>query len=379
MADQYGHLCSAGMDFSHGGIFLSVSGPLISASQSAPHRALGDGSRLWPAGRRMGATPMEPATDVLLSAHSFHPATPLTRAMFEKRSDLERFLTVIETRRIAAAADMLDITQPALTRVIARLERQFGGRLFERLPHGVRPTVLGVTVDGLARRILREMKAAEEALDAVRSGRTGSFRITASPTWGETVLPAALVRFHKECPGIEIRIDTAGRAEGVQLLAKGDSDLHCGGNDIGEILPISLRRERFVNMTSGIVACRDHPLLLRTVTDEDLARCPWIDFCREPALAGLLDRLHEATDIRAKIVVQTASACLSIMKDSPHLAVLPLSFLERLPGRFLQPLPVETGLCRYRSGYVVRRAAEELPPLRRLMQIVRETAIEHSE
>ena len=298
--------------------------------------------------------------------------------MFEKRSDLVRFLTVVETGRIAAAADLLDITQPALTRVIARLERQFGARLFERLPHGMRLTALGVTVVGLARRILREMEAAEEAVDAVRSGRTGSFRITASPTWSEIVLPAALARFHADCPGIEIRIDTAGRADGVQLLAKGDSDLHCGGSDAGEVLPVSLRRERFLNMTSGIVACRDHPLLFQTITEEDLVRCPWIDFCRDPSLANLLDLLHGATSIRAKVALQTGSAGLAIMKGNPHLAVLPFSFLEGLPGRFLEPLPVETGRCRYRSGYVVRRAAEELPPLRRLMQIVRETAFERS-
>ena len=296
--------------------------------------------------------------------------------MFEKRSDLVRFLAVVDAGRIATAADRLAITQPALTRVIARLERQFGGRLFERLPHGVRLTALGATVQGLARRILREMEAAEEALDAARSGRTGSFRITASPTWGETVLPEALARFHQDSPGIEIRLETVSRTEGLRLLADGENDLHCGGTDAGELLNASLRRERFLDVTAGIVAWRGHPLLSRTIDSEDLARCPWIDFCREPSLAGLLDGLYQATNIRAKVAVQTGSASLSVMKGSPYLALLPLSFLERLPGQFLRPLPVETGLSRYRSGYVVRRSAEELPPFRRLVQIVRETALE---
>ena len=298
--------------------------------------------------------------------------------MFEKRSDLVRFLAVVEAGRIATAADRLAITQPALTRVIARLERQFGGRLFERLPHGVRLTALGATVNGLARRILREIEAAEEALDAARSGRTGSFRITASPTWSETVLPAALARFHEECPGIEIRIDTAGRAEGLRQLADGDSDLHCGGIDAGDVLHASLRRDRFLDVTAGIVAWREHRLFAREIVPEDLARCPWIDFCREPSLADLLDALFEATGIRAKTVVQTGSACLSILMGGPYLALLPFSFLERLPGQFIRPLPVELGQCRYRSGLVVRRSAEELPPFRRLVQIVRETALERS-
>lgn len=298
--------------------------------------------------------------------------------MFEKRSDLVRFLAVVEAGRIAAAADRLAITQPALTRVIARLERQFGGRLFERLPHGVRLTALGATVSSLARRILREIAVAEEVLDATRSGQTGSFRITACPTWAETVLRDALARFHGYCPGVEIRLETASRAEGLQLLADGENDLHCGGADAGEPLNGSLRRERFLDEEAGIVAWRGHPLFSQNIASEDLARCPWIDFCHEPLLAGLLDELHKAAKIRAKTVVQTGSACLSIMKGGPYLALLPLSFLERLPGQFLQPLPTETGLCRYRSGYVVRRSAEELPPFRRLVHIVRETALEQS-
>lgn len=298
--------------------------------------------------------------------------------MFEKRSDLVRFLAVVDSGRIATAADRLAITQPALTRVIARLERQFGGRLFERLPHGVRLTALGATVSGLARRILREMEAAEEALDAARSGRTGSFRITASPTWGETVLPEVLARFHQDCPGIEIRLEIASRTEGLRLLSDGENDLHCGGGDAGELLNASLRRERFFDETAGIVAWRGHPLFSRHVANEDLARCPWVNFCQEPPPTDLLGQLYAATNIRAKIVLKTGSASLSIMKGSPYLALLPLSFLERLPGQFLRPLPVETGHSRYRSGYVVRRSAEELPPFRRLVQIVRETALERN-
>lgn len=298
--------------------------------------------------------------------------------MFEKRSDLVRFLAVVEAGRIATAADRLAITQPALTRVIARLERQFGGRLFERLPHGVRLTALGSTVSGLARRILREIEAAEEVLDAARSGRTGSFRITASPTWVETVVPASLARFHEDCPGIEVKVDMASRQEGLRLLVDGESDLHCGGIDTSEILHASLRRERFLDVTAGIVAWRDHPLFSRDVSNEDLVRYPWIDFCREPSLAVLLNELYEATNVRAKTVVQTGSACLSVLNGGPYLALLPFAFLERLPGQFIRPLPVEIGKSRYRSGCVVRRSAEELPPFRRLLQIVRETALERS-
>ena len=223
--------------------------------------------------------------------------------MFERRTDLLRLLAVAETGRIGAAAERSNVTQPTLTRDIARLEERLGGRLFERLPHGVRPTALGATAVERARRILREAEAAERAIDAARSGRTGVFRVTATPPWAETVLARAAARFREGFPAVELRILSATRAEGLRRLADGDCDLHCGGVDADEPLPAFLRRERFLDMTAGIVAWRDHPLFAGTVAPEDLARYPWIDFDwpapasldeTRPSLAAILAQLRGA-------------------------------------------------------------------------------------
>lgn len=62
--------------------------------------------------------------------------------MFETRNEL-KLVAVAEAGRIVAAAERLSMTQPALTRAVARLERRAGARLFERLPSGVRLTALG--------------------------------------------------------------------------------------------------------------------------------------------------------------------------------------------------------------------------------------------
>ena len=68
---------------------------------------------------------------------------------------------------------------------------------------------------------------------------------------------------------------------------------------------------------------------------------------------------------------------LRLMARGPHLAWLSLSFLERLPGGFLRPLPVTLGRYRYRyrTGFVARRSAEDIAPLRRFEAIVRATAL----
>ena len=196
----------------------------------------------------------------------------------ERRSDLVRLLAVADAERIVTAADRLAMTQPALSRVVARLEREFGGSLFERVPAGVRPTRLGTLVVEHARRILRDIEAGEEAVTAALAGRTGRFRVSAAPLWMQAVVAPAVQAFHAAFPDVELKLRTAAWREGVRLLADGGSDLHCGGVDSGEALPQHLRRERFLDVTGGIVAATGHPLHAAGPQPRDLADWPWIDF-----------------------------------------------------------------------------------------------------
>ena len=250
----------------------------------------------------------------------------------------------------------------------------------------MRLTALGVAVAERARRVLRELQAADDAIDAVRAGRTGVLRVTANPPWAETVLAPAAARFHDAFPQIELRLATATRAEGLRRLADGATDLHCGGIDADEPLPDFLRRERFLDMTAGVVAWSGHPLLAAKVTRRDLSRYPWIDFDwpatpspgdGRPSLDALLEGLGETVPTRVKTVLRAGTAGLLLMADGPYLAWLSLTFLDRLPGGFLRPLPVRFGRFRYRTGFVARRSAEDLAPFRKLEAIVRETALGH--
>ena len=157
--------------------------------------------------------------------------------MFERRSELEKILAVAEAGKIVAAADRLAMTQPALTRAIARLESRFGAPLFERLPTGVRPTALGAAVAEQARRLLRAFEEAEDRIGGVLAGRTGRIRATADALWMQAVMPEAVGRFREAYPEVELRLRGAGRVEGLRLLESGDSDLHCGGIDTSGRLP----------------------------------------------------------------------------------------------------------------------------------------------
>lgn len=250
----------------------------------------------------------------------------------------------------------------------------------------MRLTRLGGAALDLARHVRDATEAAEARFEAVTSGRSGSFRVTAEATWMQAVMPAAVARFHAACPGVELKLRTAGFRHGLRLLADGRSDLHCGGIDAGEPLPPHLKRERFDDATVGVVAHAGHPLHARTPAPgpADLVGYPWIDFDAAPrldsrrrrlSLAAVLEELHDRTNRRVRTVIRAGSAGLFLMAVGPYLAWVPLDFLERLPGLALRPLPLEFGRHRCRSGFVSRRTAEDLPPFRLLRKAVRDVAL----
>ena len=303
--------------------------------------------------------------------------------MFEKRSDLKKFLTVAETGTVLGAADRIAMTQPALSRAIARLEASFGGRLFERLPTGVRLTEFGATVADQARHVLREIETAEGRVRSALSGHSSGLRVSAGPTWMQAILPEVVARFHDAFPDVELRLHAKTFLEGIRLLVNGESDLHCGRIDAERHLPSFLRRESFLNMTSSIVARSDHPLHTGKVTCDDLVEWPWID-CEAAArtqddeeqspLAELLDELFARTRKRVRKVVRAGPAGLALMGTGPYLSRLPITFLDRLPGLRLKPLPLEFGTAAFRAGIVSRSSAWDFSAFRHFAETVREVA-----
>ena len=307
--------------------------------------------------------------------------------MFETRSEVEQLLAVAEEGRIVAAAERLAMTQPALTRAVAKLERRAGGALFERLPSGVRLTALGMVAVERARRLARELADADEHIGEALAGRGGRLRVSAAPLWMRAVVAPAALRFQSECPSVGLTLRSAAFAEGLHLLAEGAADLHFGGIDDGRALPAFVRREPLLRVTAGIVAHRAHPLQRAHPTPGDLVRCPWLECYasaraspagRGPSLASILERLHERTGMRPGPVLRAGAAGLALLAEGPWLSWVPFAFLARLPALDLKPLPLVFGRRLCRTGLLARRAAEDLAPVRRFEDIVRDIALERT-
>jgi LysR family hydrogen peroxide-inducible transcriptional activator len=150
---------------------------------------------------------------------------------------LRYFVAVAETGSFTRAAEREGITQPTLSEQILRLEGKkhgLGRRLFDRLGRKVVLTDAGQELLGRAQAILAAVGEAERAVHD--SGEGGRLRVGAIPTVAPFLLPAAVVRFRKEFPGVQLHLkeDLTER-----LLA----DLLSGELDVG-LMALPIRDDR---------------------------------------------------------------------------------------------------------------------------------------
>lgn len=170
------------------------------------------------------------------------------------------------------AAAALGVGQPALTRSLAELEEIAGARLFERHARGVRPTEAGGVMIRLARRVLAELRRADEEFDQVGSPEGGTVAVGVLPVAAVGVLPGALIRLKRRHPAIQVRLQQGRMEELLPQLAAGEVELVVG-RLYPPATPDGFRREALWEEPISVLARAGHPILHGApVTKEALAR-----------------------------------------------------------------------------------------------------------
>lgn len=120
--------------------------------------------------------------------------------------EIEVFIAVNDSGSFAKAARKLRLSPPAVTRAISALEDRLGARLFQRTTRRIAITDVGARFLDSARRILDDLGSAErEALGATAMAR-GHLTVTASVTFGRSLLAPVARQFLTEHPDITLSV-----------------------------------------------------------------------------------------------------------------------------------------------------------------------------
>jgi DNA-binding transcriptional LysR family regulator len=147
------------------------------------------------------------------------------RVVLVQFHQLRYFLAVAETRHFTRAAQREHVAQPSLSQQIRALESELGADLFHRARGNIALTDAGAALLPLARRILADAETARIEVQEVAGLRRGRVRFGATPSLCTGLLPQVLGAYHREHPGIELRIEEGGSRDLVGELAGGNLDL----------------------------------------------------------------------------------------------------------------------------------------------------------
>lgn len=149
--------------------------------------------------------------------------------------DYEWFITLAELQHVTSAAEQLHVAQPTLTRMLARLERQMGVSLFDRLGRRLSLNTYGRIFYEHARRAQLELDSARRAIDDLTNPAVSEIRLAFLSSFGSTVVPRLIARFGKSSPRVTFTLE-----EGAAELI-GDR-VQSGVVDIGVVSPRPRKR-----------------------------------------------------------------------------------------------------------------------------------------
>lgn len=259
---------------------------------------------------------------------------------------LEQFLAVAEEQSFTRAAARLHVVQSALSVSVRALERELGGRLFDRNTHRVELTDAGRALVPEARRTLAAAEAARDAVAAVHGGVRGSVRIGIMHALSLIDLAALLTRYHRERPQVQLvpRPAQGGSAELAADVEEGRLDLAFAA--LPGAYPATLSAHLLAAEEMVLACPPGHPLAKRRrIPLADLDGERFVEFPAGWGTRLAADRLFAEAGLQREIAVEVADVpnVTDLVRAGFGFALLPSSMVPAsrgLPVRHVRPGPV---------------------------------------
>lgn len=280
------------------------------------------------------------------------------------RRQLRAFLAVLDQGSLGRAAGQINLSQPALSRLVQDMENRLGVRLFDRQSSGMTPTAYAEALAPHARLLLFEMGQAIDTLDALRGLRRGVLRIGAVAAAARSLLPDAVAALLAKAPELQVELMEAADDRLFSALAARSIDLVIAGAGADPAEAVAVGECVFNDQYCAICAT-DHPLgRSRPATPQALLEESWIMPARGSTPRTLFDALireHGLSAPRVAIETSSPAAIVAFVARTQNLGWLPRPLFAQYEALGLvRPLPVAEFL-QSRRFMVYRRPQGLLP------------------
>ena len=257
---------------------------------------------------------------------------------------------VAEAGSFSVAAERLGYTQPAVSKIVATLERQLGTILVDR---GLRPLRLTEAGDALAHRAgaaFEQIAAAQLEVDAIANLSAGRLRLGTFSSAGAAMVVDALRIFRKAHPSVDVSITEIGMPSALtRSLRRGDLDLGVSFDypELGDTFADDLDQVHLLEDPFDVVVPRGHRLeRRRTIRFADLSKESWLlgDFGTDSPSFRMIDRRCRDAGIDPTVVyrINDCQMAQALVAAGEGIALLPRLMLRAAnPGVAIRPLAAD--------------------------------------
>ncbi|MCY1275667.1 Octopine catabolism/uptake operon regulatory protein OccR [compost metagenome] len=260
-----------------------------------------------------------------------------------KIRQLEAFRAVMLCQTVTRAAEMLHISQPATTRLIADLEEAVGFALFERMRGRLHPTAEAQALFDEVQRSLVGIDRIAQAAQEIRDMQRGSMQIAAAPALALSFLPRAIAAFMQDHPQTQITMLPHSSRTVVNMVSEQRCDV---GFAILSMNHPSTHGERLISTRMVCAMPAGHRLAGKEVIrPQDLAGERFVSHPRVLDSRLQIDALFASYGIECKVQVETQvswSICAFVEEGLGVALIDPITALEYRGGgvcfRMFEPL-----------------------------------------
>ncbi|RAU42441.1 MULTISPECIES: LysR family transcriptional regulator [unclassified Pseudomonas] len=267
--------------------------------------------------------------------------------------------TLARTRNMHAAALHMNLSQPAVSKMLREIERLLGFDLFERLPRNMPPTALGEHVVRYAQIALNDANKFVDQISSLREGGHGFLKVGAIFAATAVVLPDAIVQLKRRWPLLSIEIVEQTSDHLMEMLDDKKLDLAVARYTDESQQQVydfqALAPEPFcmvVNSRHPLTEFEETPL-------QELGNWPWILYPVGTPIRARMEQAFAKAGIplpRNTIDTISMQTFLQVLQSGPMIAMLPASMAQpHLEGGLLKVLNTPLKLAPQDYGILTRR------------------------
>jgi LysR family transcriptional regulator, pca operon transcriptional activator len=292
---------------------------------------------------------------------------------------LKTFIEVARQKSVGRAADILAVSQPAVTRTISELERALGANLFERDGRGIRITKLG---EVFLRHAGASVAAISQGVDSIAQALRSEgppVRVGALPTVSARIMPRAVEQFLSINTGSRLTIVTGENTALFEQLRSGHLDLVVGRLAAPETMSGLVFQYLYAERV--VFAVRPgHPLLASREFDFNRLRSfPVLMPTERSIIRPFVERFliaHGIAELPVRVETVSDSFGRAFLRRSDAIWIISEGVIASdIADGAVAVLPIETSETLGAVGFTTRSGATPSFPLEILMKAISDAAL----